>query len=427
VALNGLFVDLTPLRRSRDYRLLWLGQLVSFFGSQLTVVAVPFEVYKLTHSSLQVGLVSLGQLVPLLIGSLAGGAIIDAHDKRRLMIAMQVLLAGTGVGLAVNAMRSHPAVWPLYVVTAIAALLSGVDRPARTAAIPALVDPEQLALAFALWQILIQLGTVIGPAVAGLLLQAGFATVYWIDVATFGAALVAAVAIAPLPPQNGGTPASWGSIVEGLRYLYTDRLLAASFAIDLDAMIFGLPRAIFPALALMLYHGGAGTFGLLNAAPGAGALVASVLMGWVQRVRRQGLAVVISVVVWGLSIAAFGVVPVLWIGLVLLAIAGGADAISAVFRNTILQSAVPEALRGRSSATFIAVVTGGPRLGDAEAGAAAAIGGAQFAVWSGGLACVVGALAVAWRIPELLRYDATAVAQAAGEGSNDAGDDVPPG
>ena len=400
-----LLVDVTPLRRHRDFRMLWTGQLVSFLGSQLTVVAVPFEVFQLTHSTLQVGLVSLAQLVPLIAGSLIGGAIVEAHDRRVLMIWTQILLALTGVGLAVNAMAGRPSVWPLYVVTAVAAGFSGIDRPARTAAIPSLVSREELTTAFALWQILIQLGVVVGPAIAGLLLAAtGYSTVYWIDVATFGVGLGAVLVMRPIPPAGGGTPIGLESVREGLRFLRRDRLIASTFWIDLSAMIFGLPRAVFPALALGRYHGGAGTFGLLNAAPGAGALAGSLFTGWVGHVRRQGKAVLLAVIVWGVSIALFGLIPVLWIGLTLLAVAGAADMVSAVFRNTILQSNTPDELRGRMSATFIAVVTGGPRLGDTETGLAAALGGVEFAVVSGGLLSIAGAFLVVWRLPELLRY-----------------------
>jgi MFS family permease len=401
-----LLVDVTPLRNNRQFRLLWGGQLVSFLGTQLTVVGVPYQVYRLTHSTLQVGLVSLAGLLPLLVGSLAGGAIIDAFDRRRVMLLAQLLLAVTGVGLVVNAASDHPAVWPLYVVTSVAALLSGVDRPARTAVIPMLVERDELTSAFALWQILIQLGTVVGPAIAGLLIaQAGLATVYGIDAVTFLFGIMATLALRPLPPAGDGTPAGWSSIVEGLRYLKADRLLTSTFVIDLDAMIFGLPRAVFPALALGLYQGGAATVGLMFAAPGAGALLGALLTGPIHRVRRQGRAVIVCVVVWGAAMVGLGVVPVLWVGLVFLGVAGAADVVSAVFRSTILQSTVPDELRGRLSATFIAVVTGGPRLGDAEAGAAAAIGGSQFAVWSGGAACILGAAVVAWRLPELLAYD----------------------
>jgi MFS family permease len=401
-----LLVDVTPLRTNREFRLLWGGQLVSFLGTQLTVVAVPYQVYRLTHSTLQVGLVSVAGLLPLLAGSLAGGAIIDAFDRRRVMLLAQAFLAVTGVGLIVNAAALHPAVWPLYVVTAVAALLSGVDRPARTAAIPMLVERDELTSAFALWQILIQLGTVVGPALAGLLIaQTGLATVYGIDAVTFLFGMAATLALRPLPPAGDGTPLGLSSVVEGLRYLKADRLLMSTFVIDLDAMIFGLPRAVFPALALGLYHGGAGTVGILFAAPGAGALLGALLTGPIHRVRRQGRAVIGCVVLWGAAMVGLGLVPVLWVGLGCLAVAGAADVVSAVFRSTILQSTVPDELRGRLSATFIAVVTGGPRLGDAEAGVAASFAGPQFAVWSGGAACVVGAAVVAWRMPELLAYD----------------------
>jgi MFS family permease len=188
-----------------------------------------------------------------------------------------------------------------------------------------------------------------------------------------------------------------------MRYLKGQRLLAATYVIDLDAMIFGMPRVVFPALALTVFRGGAATLGLLYAAPGVGALVGALFTGWVGRVRRQGRAVVLAVLAWGAAITVFGFVQVLWIALVFLALAGAADMVSAVFRGSIQQSTVPEHLQGRLSGTYMAVVTGGPRLGDAEAGVAAAIGGPQFSVWSGGLACILGVAVVAWRAPDLWR------------------------
>jgi len=193
------------------------------------------------------------------------------------------------------------------------------------------------------------------------------------------------------------------SMTEGFRHLRREKLLSATYWIDLNAMIFGMPRAVFPALGVGLFHGGAGAVGLLYAAPGAGALIGSLFTGWCGRVRRQGRAIAACVVVWGVTIAAFGVVPVLWIGLTLLALAGAADVVSAVFRQAVQQRAVPQHLQGRLSGTFFAVVAGGPRLGDAETGVAAAIGGPQFAVWSGGLACVAGVVVLLWRVPELWR------------------------
>lgn len=405
MARRRVLADITPLRESPDFRRLYLGQLVSFVGTQLTVVAVPYQVFKLTDSTLQVGLVSLAQLVPLIVGSLIGGAAADSIDRRRLLLWMQVAMAVTTAGLAVNASLDKPQVWRIYVLTSVAAGFSGIDRPARSAAIPNVVERRSLPAAYALWQILLQVGTVIGPALAGLLLgRYGLASVYWLDVLTFAAAFAAVARMQPLPPHGGGTKAGVGSIVEGLRFVRGRRALVGVFAIDLNAMIFGLPRAVFPAMAERVFGGGAATYGLLNAAPGAGALLGAVTTGWVSHVHRQGLAVLVSVAVWGAAMAGFGLTSWLWLALLFLAVAGAADVISAVFRNTILQTSVPDSLRGRISSLQIAVVTGGPRLGDAEAGAVAALAGARFSVVSGGLACMAGVLLVARWLPQFTRY-----------------------
>jgi len=400
-----VLADLTPLRASREFRLLWGGQLVNFLGTQLTVVAVPFQVYLLTRSSLAVGLVSLAQLVPLAVGSLLGGSMADAFDRRRVLLVTQVLLAAMSTGLALNAAGRHPALWPLFVLTSVSAGLSGIDSPTRNAVLPNLLDRATLPAAFALWQVLIQTGQVAGPALAGLLVgHVGLAPVYWIDVGSFAVAFASVAALPALPPQGGGRRAGFRSIGEGLRYLRGHQALQGTFVIDLDAMIFGMPRALFPALGTRYFGGGASTVGLLYAAPGAGALVGAVLTGWVSIVRRQGRAVVAAVMVWGAAIALFGVSRWLPLALALLGVAGAADVVSAVFRNTILQLSVPDSLRGRLSAVHIAVVTGGPRIGDAEAGAVAALAGNQLSVVSGGLACLVGALVVAHLMPAFARY-----------------------
>jgi hypothetical protein len=227
-------------------------------------------------------------------------------------------------------------------------------------------------------------------------------------VASFGAAVVALLLIAPQPPEGGGTRASLSSIAEGLRYVKGRKLLVGTFLIDIDAMVFGMPRALFPALGTGFFGGGAATVGLLYAAPGAGALVGALFPGWVGGVRRQGRAVIVAVVVWGAAIAAFGLVPWLPLGLFKLALAGAADVVSAVFRNTILQLSVPDGLRGRLSSVHIAVVTGGPQLGDAEAGAVAALTSPRFSVVSGGVACILGVAALLRWAPDLARYDALA-------------------
>lgn len=418
-----LLADITPLRRYRQFRILWLGYLVSSLGTQLTVVAVPFQIYRLTHSSLDVGLLGMAQLGPLLIGSLVGGAIADAMERRRLLVVTGTVMSAMSVGLAVNSVGGHPALWPLYALTAISAAFSAVDSSARSATMAEIVEPESFASAVALWQLLFQVGSVAGPALAGVLLaQFGILPIYFADASTFGVALIAVLMLGKIPVHREKTTFGIRSIKEGFAYLRGRQALQGTFVVDLNAMIFGMPRAVFPALGLGFFHGGAQTVGLLYSAPGAGALIGAVLTGWVSRIRKQGRAVIVAVGIWGAAIAAFGVVPVLPIALLLLAIAGAADVISAVFRGTILQSTVPDELRGRLSAIHIGVVTGGPRLGDAETGVVAALAGAQFAVVSGGLACLAGLAVIGWRMPKFLNYDAHQALEAATRGRAAAAD-----
>jgi MFS family permease len=396
-------MDLSPLRESRDFRLLIGGQLVSVLGSQLTAVAIPFQVYRITHSSLDVGLVSLVQLFPLLACSLLGGSIIDAVDRRRLLIVVELLLAVCSAGLAVNA-DLGARLWPLFVVPAISAGLVGFDSPARNAIIPNLVRSDQLSAAAAMFQALFQMGLVVGPALAGLLLAgAGVDFVYWLDAVSFSASILAAALIAPQLPAAGSPRPGLRAVAEGFGFLRGRQGLQGAYLIDINAMVFGMPRALFPSLAVNTFGGGAGILGLLYAAPGAGALVGALTTGWVAGIRRQGRAVIIAVLVWGGAITAFGFVPWLAAGLALLAVAGWADVISAVFRNTILQLSVPPRLRGRLSAIQIGVVQGGPRLGDLEAGGVATAFGNEASIVSGGLLCIVGAFALAHALPGFRR------------------------
>ena len=398
-------VDVSPLRESVDYRWLYGGHLVNELGRQLTVVAVPYQVFLLTRSSLAVGLIGLAQLGPLVICSIFGGAVVDAVDRRRLLIVVQLLMALTSAGLAINAAARQPAVWPLFVLSAANAGLSGLDSPARTAVLPTLVSRSNLAGAFALNQTLQQTAATVGPAVAGLIIaRVSLPAAYWLDAASFTISTLALVPIRPLRPQGETQRAGFSSVVTGLRFLRSRRLLQGTFVIDLNAMIFGMPRALFPALGTQVFGGGAAVVGLLYAAPGAGALLGALTTGWVSTVRRQGRAVLIAVAVWGAAITAFGLVDALPVALALLAVGGAADVVSAVFRTTILQMTTPDSLRGRMSAVHIAVVAGGPRLGDAEAGAVAAISDARTSVIVGGVACLLGTLAIARGYPELARY-----------------------
>lgn len=404
-ALGRVFADITPLRRSAPYRWLYGGELIANVGRQITVVAVPYQIFQLTNSSLAVGLAGLAQVIPLIICSLIGGSIADAVDRRRLMFIMQCVLGATSAGLAFNAASSDPALWPLYVLTGAQAGLFAIDQPTRAAVIPSLVGPRELTAAFALQQLLMQSGQAIGPAVAGVIIaRTGLAAAYTVDAAAFAISALMLIPLGPQPPHGGGRRAGLASVMEGLRFLRGRRVLQATFVVDLNAMIFGMPRALFPALGAQMFGGGAQVVGLLYAAPGTGALIGAVLSGWVTRVRRQGLAVIFAVCIWGVAITAFGLTPWLWLALAMLGIAGAADVVSAVFRNTILQQSVPDALRGRLSAVNIAVVAGGPRLGDVEAGAVASVIGLQGSVISGGLACLLGAGVIARRWPQLRSY-----------------------
>ena len=369
-------------------------------GNQLTTVAIPFQVFTMTHSSLQVGLVSLAQLVPLVVGSLIGGTLGDVMDRRRLMVISSALSALAAAGLMANALLPHPSLVALYLISALAAGLLGLASPARTAAIPRMVRPELLVAAYSFNQIVIQVATIVGPAIAGILIATvGLPWTYGLDAASFGGLLVTSLLLRPLPPQHGGQTAGLRSILAGMSYLRGRQALQGIYLIDLNAMIFGMPRALFPALAAGLFHVGPQGLGLLYAAPGIGALLGASTTGWAERVERRGRAVVVAVIIWGAAVAVMGAVPWLWVALVLLAIAGWADVISAVLRNTILQTSIPDAMRSRLSSFQMAVVQGGPRLGDAEAGAVAAVSTTEISVISGGLACVLGAIAIARLLP----------------------------
>jgi hypothetical protein len=398
--------DITPLKESADYRRWWFGYSLSFTGTQLTQFAIPLQVYAITHSSLYVGLVGLVVVFPLVVMGLLGGAIADAVDRRRLTLVTSSALMVLSVVLAGLAAAGVHRLSLLYVIAAVQGAFSATDSSARGAILPRLVRRELLPSANALGQLGFQTGLSAGPLLGGLLVGTlGFGWAYGLDAASFLAVLYGIYRLPAMPPEGGGSRAGVASVLEGLRYLGPRKNLLMTFLVDINAMVFGMPRALFPAIGVMWFHGGPGTVGLLAAAPSLGALLGAVTSGWARQVRRQGLAVLVSVAVWGGSIALFGFTRVLWLALLLLAIAGAADMVSAIFRNTILQVATPDALRGRLQGVFIVVVTGGPRIGDVEAGSVAAAFGTQLSVVSGGLACVAGVGLLAALFPTFARYD----------------------
>lgn len=398
-------LDVTPLRSASGFRWLFSGFFFVQAGRQLTIVAVPFQVYEITGSTLAVGLLGLAQLIPLLILSVVGGALADAIDRRKILVLSPFVLAFTSAGLMWNALAETPLVWPLFVLSAINAGVSAVDGPARQAMVPNLVGRSLLPSALALNQTLTNVAKAAFPALGGLLIATlGLAFTFGIETFCF---LVSTLFMRGLPVitvKGGGRRMELSSIVEGFRYLKNMRVIQAAMLIDLNAMVFGMPTALFPAMGTEVFGGNAFTVGLLYAAPGAGALLGALTSGWVSAVRRQGRAVVVAVVGWGVAIAIFGFSSSLWVGLAMLSLAGAADVVSAIYRGTIIQISTPDELRGRVSSMHMAVVAGGPRLGDLEAGVVAALTSVRFSVISGGLACVLGALGIARWAPSFSRY-----------------------
>jgi len=411
--LRGLIVDVEPLRRDRDFRLLWIGQVVSGLGRQVTTIVLPYQLYVLTGTPLAIGALALVQVVPIMAFSLGGGVVADAVDRRRLLLLTQAGLAAASVALAGLTLLPATPVLAIYAVAFVAAGLGAIDQPARSSAVPRLVPRERLPAAIALGQLNFQAAGVVGPAIGGLVLATlGIAACYVFDAITFAAAIGALVLIAPIPPAHGAVRPSLAAIAEGLRFARRRRAILATFAVDLNAMIFGMPTALFPILALDVFRVGPAGLGLLAAAPAAGAVIGALLTGWVGRVRRTGRAVLWASAGWGLAIVAFGLCTFNFpLALVFLAVAGAADVITAVLRSAIVQLITPDELRGRVTSIHILVVTGGPRLGDVEASAVASLAGAQLSVVSGGLLCLVGLAAIVRSFPELAAFD---MRQAAG-------------
>lgn len=408
--LRNLVVDVSPLREFPAYRRLWIGQSVNVIGNQVTRVALPYQVYVLTHSTLAIAGLTLVQLVPILTFALGGGSLADVVDRRRLLLVTQVALSLCSLALAIVSFGT-PGLAVLFVIAFVQAGFGAIDGPTRTSAVPRLVPAHRLPAAIGLGQLSFNAGSVIGPAIGGLILAlVGVSGAYLTDVVTFGASIVAILGLPPIPPLVAGGRASLASIREGLGFVRRRRVILSTFAIDLNAMIFGMPTALFPALALDVFHAGPVGVGLLNAAPALGAVMGAFLSGLATRLRRIGRGIILAVVVWGAAIALFGLSTFSFpLALAFLAVAGGADVISAVLRSTLVQLTTPDELRGRVSAIHLLVVTSGPRVGDIEAAAVAAVIGAQLSAISGGLLCVLGVFGVARWFPELdhqLRPDA---------------------
>src|SRR3954449_2862115 len=424
--LPRIHADTTALRESRELRSLVLGNFISGMGTQASLVALPYQLYVQTKSPFQTGMLGAAELVPLVVMALVGGALADRVDRRRLLLLDQIALVLIAGALCAAALMGEPPVWLLYVLGGLLAGFGAIQNVGRSAIVPNLVRPELLRSALAVNYGLYQLALVIGPGLGGLLISAGGVELaYAVDALSCAAMVVGVLRIRPQQPMRMDDEPLVSirrSIADGIRFVGRSRALVGSFLIDLNAMAFGMPRALFPVLAVSVYHAGASGTGLLFASVSAGATVAALTTRWLEHVRRLGLIVIGAVAAWGLAVFAAALVPNLWFAAAMLALAGAADSVSAVCRNVINQSVTPDAMRGRMSSVFSLVVTSGPRLGDIEAGSIAAVTSPRISMSSGGLACIVGVGLIVVAFPELARYDADAVLAAAGDDEVGVGD-----
>jgi MFS family permease len=396
-------LDLRPLRH-RDFRLLFAAQFVSLLGSMVTYVALPWQMYVLTGSSLQVGLLGLAELLPLLATAFVGGALADAFDRRRLIVITDLgLMAGCAL-LMWNAARPSPSVAVLYGAAGLMSALNGLQRPSLDALTPRLVPKGEIPAAAALGALRGSVGMIAGPALGGVLAgTSGAVVAFAVDALTYLASLLCFLAMRAVPPPEGAEGPSLRGIREGFRYARSRQELIGTYVVDFVAMVFGMPLALFPALAQSLF--GPQSLGPLYAAPAVGALLASLTSRWTPRVHRHGRAVMIAAAVWGLAIVVFGFCTSFLPALFFLALAGGADAVSAMFRMTLWNETIPDGLRGRLAGIEMVSYMSGPLLGHVEAGAVAALFSVQVSVVSGGVLCVLGVLACGFLLPRFLSYD----------------------
>ncbi|MFI0463147.1 MFS transporter [Saccharopolyspora sp. 5N102] len=408
--LSKVFLDTRPLKYPA-YRRLWLSNIVTAVGAQFSAVAVPKQLYDITGSSAYVGLAGIFGLVPLLVFGLWGGAIADTVDRRKLLLITNGGLAASAVLLWVVAAANVQSVWLVLILFAAQQTFFAVNMPTRGAAIARLIPVHLLPSAQALGATVFQLGSIAGPLLAGVLLPVlGLSVLYLVDAVALCAALWAVFRLPPLPPQEGAPKrAGLRAVLDGFRYLAMHSVLLASFLLDIIAMVFGMPRALFPEMAERTFGdppGGGAALGWLFAAIPLGAFAFGVFSGWLHRIARHGVGVTVAVVAWGISVIGFGWSDSLWPAVFFLALGGGADLVSMVYRSSIMQTAATDEMRGRIQGVFTVVVAGGPRLADTLHGLAGAAVGTAAAVTVGGVLVVVGAVIAAALLPAFWRYRA---------------------
>ncbi|WP_436524544.1 MFS transporter [Actinoplanes sp. HUAS TT8] len=400
-----LSVDLTPLRTSRDFRLVFLSGAVTSFGSFISYVTIPYQVAKLTDDPLMVGLIGVCELAPILIMAFVGGALADYVDRRLLVRGSEAALALICGLLLINSLSDEPHLWLLYVCAFLTAAFAGLQQPAMGAMLPRLVKPEELPAAMALKSLSMQFSQLIGPSLAGILIATlDLAWVYTFDLLTFAVSLVLLTMVKAVPPPPEADRPSLRSVVTGLKYAKSRPELLGTYLVDINAMFFGMPSALYPFLADRL--GGPEVLGLLYAAPAVGSMLATVGSGWTERVHRHGLMVIIAAAFWGVGIVGVGLSHMLWLTLFCLAFAGAADMVSGLFRMIIWNQTIPDHLRGRLAGIEMLSYTTGPLLGQLRSGLMARTSlGVGGSIWVGGALCVAGSVALAAVLPKFVRYD----------------------
>ncbi len=400
---NSLKIDTSPLRVSRDFRLLFIGQIVSAFGSMMTYAVFPWQVYQLTKSNALVGLIGVVEFLPMFTLAFVGGALADSVNRRKLIIFTEIAKAFLIFLLFVNAFLPRPNVWFLFIVTFFYAAVSALQQPAREALLQNIVPPDLMSSASALGMLRYNFSAIAGPAFGGIIAAsfgAGFA--YGIDVATFLVSLLTLILMKATPAPEKSDGVSFHSIKEGMRYAWQRKDLLGTYLIDLNAMFFGMPMALFPAMAES--YGGS-SVGLLYAMPAVGALIVSLTSGWTTKVNKHGLAIAIAATIWGVAIIGFGLSTSLWLALIFLALAGAADGISGIFRMTMWNQSIPSHLRGRLAGIELISYTTGPMLGNAEAGFVASLYSVRTSIVSGGILCVIGSVIVGALLPAFIKYE----------------------
>ena len=408
-ALRAVALDVSLLRRRRDLRLLTFGYSISLAGGEFTIVALAVQVYALTGSTVAVGLLGIAEFVPIVLLALLGGALADAFDRRRLILGAEAAAMLVSIALVVNAAAPHPLTAVLYVAAALFAAANAVLRPPLDALLPRVVDRDELKAATAVNWSFAEAATIGSPALAGVLIAAtGVEWAYVVDVASFCGSLLLFSRLRTPPPPPDAEPPSLRGVVAGVRYAFSRQDLIGSYVVDINAMFFGMPFALFPALAHQF--GGVAVVGLLFAAPGVGSLIAMLTSGWSRRVHHNGRAIVLGASGWGLAIIGFGLAHELWLALLFLALAGAGDAISGVFRGALWNETIPDRLRGRLAGMEMISWSSGPTLGNTEAGIAARAFGLRESVVLGGALCVAGSVVLAVLLPRFWNYDSRAAA-----------------